>query len=74
MKHKEAEMLPNQNLIMDEHKHTDAVTYLSALHSGTLSVGVTDGQCVSVRRTRMDATEKKKQKTKTKSYGVNVRG
>lgn len=48
------------------------MTYLSALHSGMLSVGVTetDGQCVSVRWTQTDAT-KEQRKEKTKSYQVN---
>lgn len=40
------------------HKHT--ATYLSALHSGTLSGDVTetDGQCVSVRWTQPKSKEK----------------
>lgn len=44
--------------------HTHTVTYFSGLHSGTLSVGVTDtdGQFVSVRWTQTDTTEENKTK------------
>lgn len=66
--HTQAQTHRNNNV--RTHTHTHTVTYLSGLHSGMLSVGMTetDGQCVSVRWTQTDGT---KQQSKTKKQIIS---